>query len=157
MASEISRAAVYSDNDWGKEVVGLKSMSIRIDENSDVIGAPVETGHTSFDNKVNRPATAIVSGKIILGDDEAEKASDEIGKMIANRKFEFYSVCDGFYFLNNLILRKYSTERKTDEFDFIDVKLEFVEALLIQKQSEKPLNSENSNIRNNGFVSGVNV
>ena len=47
-----SECAVFSDNNFNSEIVGLSIDSIKAVPTARVIGAPVETGQISFDNKV---------------------------------------------------------------------------------------------------------
>ena len=155
--AQMPRAAIYSDNDWNDEVKGFDLFSVKIHYGSDVIEAPVETGTESFDNKVIKPTKVHVVGKITIGKDGWQDAVRAIETMMANRNYEFYSVCDGCDYAKNLILKNCPIERNPEKFDFINVELEFVEALLIQKDNGEriPRNSENTNSRDNGYVNGV--
>jgi hypothetical protein len=145
------RAAVYSDNNFGSEIIGFKTMRVSIQKNARVIAAPVETGHTSFDNKVRDPTVVKVIGDIVIGDGTSSAIS-KLEEMFAERGFKFYSATDGVNYANNLILKDFPPLRDVGKYDIISVELGFVEAMLIQGQEDKTENEENSNTRDNGTV-----
>lgn len=149
----MGRAAVYTDNDFGSELVGLKSMSVKIIPSSKIIGAPVETGVTSFDNKVLEPTKVVVKGIVTIGDPTSMHAMNSIDQMADNRDFSFYSATDGQNCVNNLILESAPSTRDSNRFDFIEYELIFKEALLVQGSPES--SGENSDFQNNGYSAGV--
>lgn len=153
---EIERAAVYLDNNFSNELTGFKVMKVQVTDNSRVIGAPVESGQTSFDNKVIDPMKVVVNGIIVIDSSGEYKTTiNKLKKMADNRNFEFYSVTDGMNQINNLILQTMPTIRDPDRFDFVQVEIVFVEALLVQSSTGKSENSENSDFRSNGNTQGV--
>ena len=91
----MGKAAVYMDNEFGGELTGLKSMRVQIMPSARIIGAPVETGVTSFDNKVIDPTKVIVRGIVTMDDGGSASAISGIKTMMANRDFMFYSVSNG--------------------------------------------------------------
>ena len=99
-----SRAAVYSDGSFGGEITGLKVTNVKFIPSSRIISAPVESGVESFDNKVIEPAKVVVTGSVMMGTEGASAAISTIKQMLANRKFEFYSVSNGEDCYDNLIL-----------------------------------------------------
>lgn len=149
----MGRAAVYMDNDFGAELVGLKSMSVKIIPSSKIIGAPVETGVTSFDNKVIEPTKVVVKGIVTMGDDMSTHAMNSINQMMDNRDFSFYSASDGQNCIGNLIMESASSTRDSSRYDFIEYELIFKEALLVQGSPES--SGENSDFQNNGYSAGV--
>lgn len=149
----MGRAAVYMDNNFESELVGLKSMSVKIIPSSKIIGAPVETGVTSFDNKVIEPTKVIVKGVVTIGDPMSVHAMDGIDQMMYNRDFSFYSATDGQSCVDNLILESAPSTRDSNRFDFIEYELVFKAAMLVQSSPES--SGENSDFQNNGYSAGV--
>lgn len=149
----MGRAAVYTDNDFGTELVGLKSMSVKIIPSAKIIGAPVETGVTSFDNKVLEPTKVIVNGIVTIGVPGSMHAMNSIDQMMDNRDFSFYSATDGQNCISNLIMESAQSTRENNRFDFIEYELVFKEALLVQSSPES--SGENSDFQNNGYSAGV--
>ena len=147
-----SRAAVYSDGSFGGEITGLKVTNVKFIPSSRIISAPVESGVESFDNKVIEPAKVIVTGSIMMGMEGASAAISTIKLMLANRKFEFYSVSNGEDCYDNLILESCPSTRDSEKYDLIVYELTFKQALLIQ--GDGGASGDNSNFQNNGFTSG---
>lgn len=147
-------SGVFTDNDWSNAIKGFNVMSVSGTRNARVIGAPVETGQVAFDNKVIDPLRVTVRGIIETDSLNTQMALLELNEMIENRKFSFYSVCDGENFYNNLILQEFPAIRDVKQVDFIQITLTFVEAMLVQSQAEaSSSNSENSNFRKTGTKS----
>ena len=147
-------SGVFTDNDWSNAIKGFNVMSVSGTRNARVIGAPVETGQVAFDNKVIDPLRVTVRGIIETNSLNTQMALLELDEMIENRKFSFYSVCDGENFYNNLILQEFPAIRDVKQVDFIQITLTFVEAMLVQSQAEaSSSNSENSNFRKTGTKS----
>lgn len=149
----MGRAAVYTDNSFGGELIGLKSVMVKIIPSARIIGAPVETGVTSFDNKVIDPMKVIVTGVVVMDDDQSAGAISGIKEMMANRDFNFYSVSNGQDCVNNLIMESASSTRESARYDFIEYELVFKQAMLIQSSSVSA--GDNSDFQNNGYSSGV--
>lgn len=148
------QSGIYSDNNWSSVVEGFNVMSVSGTRNARVIGAPVETGQVAFDNKVIDPLRVTVRGIIETDSFNTQMALMTLEEMIENRKFSFYSVCDGENFYNNLILQEFPAIRDVKQVDFLQITLTFVEAMLVQSQAEATSsNSENSNFRKTGTKS----
>lgn len=151
----MGRACIYDEND--KEVEGFKVFSVNIKEPTRVIGSPIENGQTSFDNKVIDPRHVIVKGTIVIDHTNQEyfDAIDAISSMINSRAFKFFQVCNGELFVEDLILQTNEIDRNVEKFDFLNLTLEYVQALKVQRKGGSPSNAENSNTRSIGFVQGV--
>ena len=148
-------AAVFSDNEFGSAILGLNSLRIQIAPSSRIIGAPVESGEVSFDNKVIDPVKVVVRGNVVIDSEYAESAIQTINLMMANRDFRFYSVCDGKQYVNNLILESAPSTREVDEYDYLKYELTFKQARVVQKTNEGA--GENADFQKNGFSSGVKI
>lgn len=151
----MEKAAVYSDNYFRDEVEGLSALRIQIIPSSRIIGAPVESGEVSFDNKVIDPTKVVVRGNVVIGSEWSDYAVQTIKRMMENRDYQFYSVCDGKQFMDNLILESAPSTRETDEFDYLKYELTFKQARIVQKTNEG--SGEHSDILRSGFSSGVGV
>lgn len=151
----MEKAAVYSDNYFRDEVEGLSALRIQIIPSSRIIGAPVESGEVSFDNKVIDPSKVVVRGNVVIGSEWSDYAVQTIKRMMENRDYQFYSVCDGKQFMDNLILESAPSTREADEFDYLKYELTFKQARIVQKTNEG--SGEHSNILRGGFSSGVGV
>lgn len=149
----MARAGVYTDNSFGGEVLGLKSIRVQIFPSSRIIGAPVETGQISFDNKVIDPTKVVVRGIVTMDDEQSSSAIASIKTMMANRDFEFYSVRNGQDCANNLILESAQSIRDSDKYDSIEYELVFKQAMLNER--DNGASGENSDTQNNGYSEGV--
>lgn len=150
------KAAVYESNGEGSELTGLSSLKVNIIRSSRVICAPVESGQNSFDNKVLDPTKVVVTGAIPVRPDGLHLMTiARLNRMWANRDWEFYYASDGVNSQNNLILQTFPTIRDVDKFDFINVELTFVEAMMVSSEMSSPSNSDNTNCRNSGMIQGV--
>ena len=152
----IGDSCVYVDNKFGKPLLGFAVDSVRCIQKARVIGAPIETGQVSFDNKVIDPYDLVVRGTIVMAEEESDNAIEELDKMIANRDYEFYSVSDGASGYDNLTLVKFPNLREAEKFDWYQIELVFTHVMLVQKDSllSKSANSENSDFRNIGYSGG---
>lgn len=128
-----------------------------IDDNmtSKIIGAPVETGVTVFDNKVIMPREVSLRGIITLGhngfENDAsgwtpERCLEDLKKAFADRSYSTYSVVTKTETINNLIVENLQYTHTSEKFDAVDVSISLKE-LLVAKQSyrqvervEKPRN-----------------
>lgn len=149
----MGKAAVYMDNAFGSELTGLKSMRVQIMPSARIIGAPVETGVTSFDNKVIDPTKVIVRGIVTMDDDGSASAISGIKTMMANREFMFYSVSNGQDCIDNLIMESAPSTRDSDRYDFIEYELVFKQARLVQSSTTSA--GDNSDFQDNGYSAGV--
>lgn len=149
-------AGVWNNEDGsGEELKGLKSMKVQIVKSARVIGAPVESGQTSFDNKVLDPTKVIVTGVIVIDrEGKFRETLKTLNSMWASRAWKFYFASDGFNSQGNLILQTFPTTRDVEKFDWISVELTFVERMLVQKDN-KTASSEDTNCKNIGYVQGT--
>lgn len=156
MADEnsINRARVFRDNKFGSELGGFLVDSVKQIPKARVIGAPIETGQTSFDNKVVEPYDLVVKGTIVI--DGTHKPTVHILEyMINNREFEFYSVTDGHNGYSDLALVQFPHERNFEKYDLIQCELVFTHMMMIQRDSGgSPSNSDNSDSRDSGYDGG---
>lgn len=140
----------------GSLVEGLGSFKVTINKSSRVIGAPVETGQMSFDNKVIDPTKAVVSGVIVIDAQGKYKSTlAKLEKMFRNRDYTFYAVSDGATSVSGMMLTGFPTIRSVEQYDWISVELVFTEAMLIQKGNSTPLSGDDSTMRNIGYVPGT--
>lgn len=147
-----ARAAVYANEGFGAEVTGLKVTNVKFIPSARIISAPVESGQESFDNKVIDPAKIVVTGSVMMGTEGASAAISTIKQMLANRKFEFYSVSNGEDCYDKLILESCPSTRDSEKYDLIVYELTFKQALVIQGSGGA--SGDNSNFQNNGYSSG---
>ena len=146
-------AAIYDMN--GKEIKYFHVFKVDVAYTANVIGSPVETGQTSFDDKVIMPRQVTVSGKIVIsGDGTGATAISQITEMFQSRDFKFCSVSNGVRKYNNLILKSVPMTRESDLYDWVSVELVFVEAMLVQAKNRKSTKSENADARALGHQSG---
>lgn len=151
--------AVYSspDGDSYSEVDGFAPFKVKVEKTSNIIGAPVETGQISFDNKVKMPKKITVEGQIDFdwNSDEENDANEILTQMWENRKFEFYCVVTKEKAYKNLVLKDMISENDTEKFDLTKCTLVFLEVLLVQSNKSKtPINSDNAPVLNKGVVVG---
>lgn len=140
----------------GDTVDGISIESVKPIYKARVIGAPVETGQTSFDNKVIDPYEVIVTGTIeIDADGYWRKTVSELKEMFQNRDFSFYSVSDGVNYYEDLIMTELPFTRDVEKFDWYTFDIKFTQAMLVQSSQSKARNAENSDTRNLGYTSPV--
>lgn len=152
----IGDTCVYVDNKFKKPLLGFSVDSVRCMQKARVIGAPIETGQVSFDQKVIDPYDLVVKGTIVMAEEASDNAIEELDKMIANRDYEFYSVTDGASGYDNLTLVRFPNLREAEKFDWYQIELVFTHMMLVQKDSllSKSANAENSDFRNIGYSGG---
>ena len=153
-------AAIYTDNNCSDKVNGFSVASVEMVDSARVIGAPVETGAISFDNKVIDPFTVIVTGHVLCGDPDPKKRQDglqaerKIDEMFLNRDFKFYSVSDLDDEYTDLILRRVRSKQDSQHPDWREYELQYVQAMMVQKSystsNPKPQNAENTSTRQIG-------
>lgn len=121
-----------------------------------VMGAPLENGQISFDNKVTQPYEVVVYGTIVIDDNwQYEDTLEKIDEMLTNKDFKFYSVTDGASFYENLTLVECPIERDVSRYDWISVQMKFSHVMLVQGGERKAFNSDNSKTVNTGYGNGV--
>lgn len=155
-----NQCAIFMDNEFGTYVLGFNIFSVERRRISRVIGAPIETGQMSFDNKVIDPFKVIVIGKIVGYDQDAVTAKTWIEEMYQNREFEFYSVSDGENTYSDLILESVIEKKHVEAVDFLEVELTYTQAMLIQStelngKNPSTSNDENSDFRSTGYQKGA--
>lgn len=145
-----------SETAGGAVVEGIYIDSVKQIMRARVISAPVETGARSFDNKVLDPYEVVVTATIVIDDDQKyKKTMQTLREMMANRSYSFYSVTDGVNFYERLIMTECPIERDVSKFDFITIEIKFIQAMLVQKNSTKSENPENSDTRKLGYCEGT--
>lgn len=150
----LHRARVFRDNKFKKEVTGFLVDSVKCIRKAKVIGAPIETGQTSFDNKVIEPYDVVVKGTITI--DGSHRATVKIlDDMIATRDFEFFSVTDGHNGYSDLSLVQFPHERNFEKYDLIQCELVFSHVMMIQRDGGgSPRNEDNTDMRDPGYTGG---
>ncbi len=150
----LHRARVFRDNKFGSEVTGFLVDSVKCIRKAKVIGAPIETGQTSFDNKVIEPYDVVVKGTITI--DGSHRATVKIlDDMIATRDFEFFSATDGYNGYRDLALVQFPHERNFEKYDWIQCELVFTHMMMVQRDGGgSSRNSSNSDFRDTGFSGG---
>lgn len=153
----LHRARVFRDNKFGSEVTGFLVDSVKCIRKAKVIGAPIETGQTSFDNKVIEPYDVVVKGTITI--DGSHRATVKIlDDMIATRDFEFFSVTDGHNGYSDLSLVQFPHERNFEKYDLIQCELVFSHMMMIQRDGGgSPRNEDNADMRDPGYTGGYAV
>ena len=153
----LHRARVFRDNKFRREVTGFLVDSVKCIRKAKVIGAPIETGQTSFDNKVVEPYDVVVKGTIII--DGSHRATMKIlDDMIATRDFEFFSVTDGHNGYSDLSLVQFPHERNFEKYDLIQCELVFSHMMMIQRDGGgSPRNEDNTDMRDPGYTGGYAV
>lgn len=150
----IGYAAIYDQD--GVKIDGFSSLKIEIKRDSKVIGAPLESGQTSLDNKVREPTQVIATGIVhIDSEGKYRQTLSKLLKIYNSRDFKFCSATDGINSASNLILKTYPTTRSVDKYDWISLELVFVEAMNVQRSGGSPASSDNSDFRNIGYVPSV--
>lgn len=159
------RAAIYSDNSCSSEVEGFSVDSVICIDKARVIGAPVETGAISFDNKVIDPYEVIVKGHIVdagvFGDNsfhDSVDAKNTIYEMFLTREFKFFSVSDNADEYIDLIMTNVKQEKSSSHPDWRAYEIRYVQAMKIQaNNSASPKNPENTNTRKTGTASLITI
>lgn len=150
----MARAAIYTDNNFGSEVKGFSVLRVKVHAPSRLIGAPIETGHVIFDNKVLDPTTIIVVGTIDTMNKEAENSASQIMEMQGETNFKLLSLSDGAGRYNNLILQSFTSERTTEKIDLVYYTLEYKEVFPIDVGTDTIQSIDYSNIVPAGFQQG---
>lgn len=156
--SDNDKSYVYADNNFSDKIMGFHVESVKKVPKARVIGAPIETGQVSFDNKVIDPYDLIVKGTIVKGEQYSSKWTvEKLENMLENKDFEFYSVKDGENGYSYLTLVQFPHERNVEKYDWIQCELVFSHVMLVQTDGlgKKSSNSENSDFRNLGYSGGV--
>lgn len=144
---------IFCDNSFSgeAELDGFYIFEYTFEPVSRVIGAPIETGQVSFDQKVIDPKRLVVVGKVLVGD--GKNTVDIIKRMFENRDYRFYSAELDGETAKNLILQKATHRKSTQEVDVVVYTLEFVEAMIVQSGDKQSKSSENSGTKNTGYTS----
>lgn len=150
------RARVFSGNDMSNELTGFLVDSMKCVQKAKVIGAPIETGQTSFDNKVVEPYDLVVKGTIVIdGTTSSQSTIKALNRMIETRDFEFFSATDGYNGYRDLSLVQFPHERNFEKYDWIQCELVFTHMMMVQRDGGgSSRNSSNSDFRDTGFSGG---
>ena len=142
---------VCSDEN-GKELIdGIYVMSISPRPQAKMIGHPVESGYTTFDNKVLEPIRIDVHCYIKWAE---RQVIDTINEMWRNRTYQFYSVVarDGLY--KRLALVSCPNTQTPRHFDTFDFTLHCQEVMFGSPVSGKPQNAANKSTVRSGRAGG---
>lgn len=158
MENENYEGAYIYDGEGLKDAISLFRVdSVKKVPKARVIGAPVETGQITFDNKVIDPYDLIVRGTLVLDANGSYKsAKQRIDKMFEERDFKFFSVRDGVDAYKPLVLVSAPQERGIPQVDWLQYELVFTHVMKVQEDGKttSSSNSENSDFRNTGYTSG---
>lgn len=160
---DVGQAMLLSTNG---ESMWTLLFSIEDNMSSKIIGAPVETGVTVFDNKVIMPREVSLRGIITLGHNgfesdasgwTPERCLEDLKKAFADRSYSTYSVVTKTETINNLIVESLQYSHTSEKFDAVDVSISLKE-LLVAKQSyrqvervEKPRNIDDRDTKSSGM------
>lgn len=150
--SNINEVAVYSDNDFSKEIVGFNIMSIKVRSPSRVTQAPIESGETSTDYKVRMPTQISVTGFVNCHDVSGESALRDLDGMLATREYKFFSVATKGGLYNNLVLQDCPHDEDPDHVEVVQFHLEFIEARIVQGAMDGTASGDNSSTKNRGYI-----
>lgn len=124
------------------------SCLLSIDDNrtAKIIGSPVETGVTIFDNKVIQPRAVSLRGLLPMAHNgefdnwSPEKCLSDLKNAFENRTYETYTVITKTESITNLVVETLQYTHTTDKYDAVDVNITLKE-LLITDQKYKQIKS----------------
>lgn len=113
---------------------------IRDSNTSRIIGAPVESGKTLFDNKVIMPRRVEIRGSVTLvnlqcpNGESSQKTGEEIRDalvgMFNDQTYNTYTVVSKHAVIKNLICESLDFENNSQKFDVVDASIVFKELLI---------------------------
>lgn len=129
-----------------------------IDDNrsAKIIGSPVETGVTIFDNKVIQPRTVSLRGLLPMahnGDFEnwtPEKCLSDLKKAFENRTYETYTVVTKTETITNLVVENLQYTNTSEKFDAVDVSVSLKELMLVTQKYKQVNPIEKPKSRDDG-------
>lgn len=138
-----------------------------IDDNrtAKIIGAPVETGVTIFDNKVIQPRVVSLRGLLPMAHNgefdnwSPEKCLSDLKKAFENRTYETYTVVTKTETIPNLVVESLQYTHTSEKYDAVDVSITLKELLLVSQKYkkarpiEKPASRDNSSTIASGLKS----
>lgn len=155
----MNSVAVYTDNNFGRELAGFEIMSIKVRKSARVTNAPLESGESSADYKVLEPIRITVDGYVdCAGNTDFAGAItiNRLNEMFLTREHEFFSVITKDAKYNNLVLQDCPHDEDAESPYMAHFRLEFVEAMLVQgRSSKKTADGANSDVKNRGYVGFV--
>ena len=120
--------------------------NIKETNNSRLIGAPVESGKTEFDNKVIMPLSVEVTGTVTVVNLTAENGENEqrdyhsilvaLYKMFNDRSYNTYTIVSKHSIMRNMICENLEIVNTSEKYDVVDVNITFKE-LMISKAAYK--------------------
>lgn len=137
---------------------GLWAFLFSIDDNrtAKIIGSPVETGVTIFDNKVIQPRTVSLRGILPMahnGDFEnwtPEKCLSDLKEAFENRTYKTYTVITKTETIPNLVVESLQYTHTSEKFDAVDIAITLKELLLVNQKYKKASQIEKPSSRDNG-------
>lgn len=155
MATVTDQVKVY----FNKNILfDISPMKVHIERLSRVISAPVETGESSFDNKVIDPVRITITCKVDLAHrDRAEETIELINSVLKNRTYAFCTIVTRTFYSDKMILEKAPSIEEVKEIDIGTFDLVFVEAMLIQGASTTASNPDNNDTVKGGYISAGRV
>lgn len=134
-----------------------------IDDNrtSKIIGAPVETGVTIFDNKVIQPRVVSLRGLLPMAHNgfdnwSPEKCLSDLKEAFENRTYETYTVITKTETIPNLVVESLQYTHTSEKYDAVDVAITLKELLLVNQKYkkvrpiEKPASRDNNMTKESG-------
>lgn len=120
--------------------------TIKETNNSRLIGAPVESGKTEFDNKVIMPLSVEITGTVTVVNLTAENGENEqrdyhsiliaLYRMFNDRSYNTYTIVAKHSIMRNMICENLEIVNTSEKYDVVDVNITFKE-LMISKAAYK--------------------
>lgn len=135
---------------------------IRENNTSRLIGSPVESGKTQFDNKVQMPKVVDVSGTVTLvnmkspnGENQLRdyrSIRDSLYKMFHDRSYNTYTIVCKHNVIRNMICESLEIDNTTDKYDVADVSITFKELMIAEAmyKNTKPIRPDNLPTKDSG-------
>lgn len=120
-----------------------------------VLGAPIETGFVTFDDKVIDPSEVVVTGRINTLEENYKITMNTLSEMLEARNFSdcrFMIMVDDVV-QSNLILMDWKNVADKDNPDILNSTLTYVEAMLVQSSGSSPNDPSHGPTQNTGRVS----
>lgn len=123
--------------------------SIKDNLTSRMIGSPVESGRTVFDNKVWNPDSIEIEGLVLLSgvyipssEDNVnyvplfsemcgEELIDKLFKIEGNRGYETYTICTKYGARKNFVCERLTCSCVKDKYDAVEVSMSFKELITV--------------------------
>lgn len=138
---------VYLSDKNGETIIFSGIFSIKDNLSSRMIGSPVESGRTVFDNKIWNPDTIEIEGVVLLSgvyipssednvnyapllsEMRGEELVDKLFKIEGSRSYETYTICTKYGARKNFVCERLTCSCVKDKFDAIEVSMSFKELI----------------------------